>query len=133
MTTSSSQKFIARNRAPRVQIEYYAEIYGAVRRIRLPFIVGVFADLAGQRSETFPPIFDRPMLEIDIDNFDERMQAIKPRVAFGVPNHIGDNELLEVDITFDNLDDFSLDISISYPFYDGIEISFNYDSLSLLF
>lgn len=107
MTTSSSQKFIARNRAPRVQIDYYTEIYGAVRRIRLPFIVGVFADLAGQPSEAPLPVFDRRMVEIDIDNFDERLHAIKPRVSFSVPNYIGGNESLEVDITFDNLDDFT--------------------------
>jgi type VI secretion system protein ImpC len=107
MTTSSSQKFIARNRAPRVQIEYDVEIYGAEKRIMLPFIVGVLADLAGQPSEPLPRVFDRRMLEIDIDNFDERLLAINPRVAFSVPNHIGDSELLDVDITFDSLDDFS--------------------------
>ena len=32
----SSQKFIARNRAPRVQIEYDVELYGAEKKIQLP-------------------------------------------------------------------------------------------------
>ena len=45
MTTGSSQKFIARNRAPRVQIEYDVEIYGAQKKINLPFVMGVMADL----------------------------------------------------------------------------------------
>ena len=43
-TKSSGQKFIARNRAPRVQIEYDVEIYGAERKIQLPFVMGVMAD-----------------------------------------------------------------------------------------
>ena len=32
---TSSQKFIARNRAPRVQIEYDVELYGAEKKIQL--------------------------------------------------------------------------------------------------
>ena len=44
----SSQKFIARNRAPRVQIEYDLELYGAEKVINLPFVAGVMADLSGK-------------------------------------------------------------------------------------
>jgi len=47
----SSQKFIARNRAPRVQIEYDVELYGAEKKIQLPFVMGVLADLSGKPSE----------------------------------------------------------------------------------
>ena len=46
--SNSGQKFIARNRAPRVQIEYDVEIYGAERKIQLPFVMGVMADLVGK-------------------------------------------------------------------------------------
>ena len=48
---SSSQKFIARNRAPRVQIEYDVELYGAEKKIQLPFVMGVMADLSGKPAE----------------------------------------------------------------------------------
>ncbi len=105
--TRSSQKFIARNRAPRVQIEYDIELYGAEKKIALPFIVGVFADLAGHPSETPPHLLDRRMKEIDIDNFDDLLRETKPRVTFVVPNTIGHSASLEVDITFESLDDFS--------------------------
>ena len=44
----SSQKFIARNRAPRVQIEYDVELYGAEKKVQLPFVMGVMSDLAGK-------------------------------------------------------------------------------------
>jgi type VI secretion system ImpB/VipA family protein len=44
----SSQKFIARNRAPRVQIEYDVEVYGAEKKVQLPFVMGVLSDLSGQ-------------------------------------------------------------------------------------
>ena len=82
----SSQKFIARNRAPRVQIEYDVELYGAQKKVQLPFVMGVMADLSGNPKEPLPAVADRKFLEIDVDNFDERMKAMKPRVAFQVPN-----------------------------------------------
>ena len=84
--SNSGQKFIARNRAPRVQIEYDVEIYGAERKIQLPFVMGVMADLVGKPVENLPAVDERKFLEIDIDNFDERMKALKPRVAFQVDN-----------------------------------------------
>ena len=86
MAKSSSQKFIARNRSPRVQIEYDVETYGSEKKVQLPFVVGVMADLSGKPSEPLPPVADRKMLEIDVDNFDNRMKAMKPRVAYMVPN-----------------------------------------------
>lgn len=82
-----AQKFIARNRAPRVQIEYDVEIYGSEKKIELP------------------PVTDRKFL--DIDNFNERMKAIAPRVAFAVPNTLTGEGQLMVDITLENMDDFS--------------------------
>ena len=107
MARSSSQKFIARNRAPRVQIEYDVETYGSEKRVQLPFVVGVMADLSGKPSEPLPPVADRKMLEIDVDNFDSRMKAMKPRVAFMVPNTMTGEGNVAVDITFESLDDFS--------------------------
>lgn len=103
----SSQKFIARNRAPRVQIEYDVELYGAEKKVQLPFVMGVLADLSGKPSDPLAPVADRKFLEIDVDNFDSRMKAMKPRVAFQVPNTLTGEGNLSVDITFDNMEDFT--------------------------
>ena len=107
MAKASSQKFIARNRAPRVQIEYDVETYGSEKKVQLPFVVGVMSDLSGKPSEPLPAVVDRKMLEIDIDNFDDRMKSIKPRVAFSVPNTLTGEGNIAVDITFKSMDDFS--------------------------
>lgn len=103
----SSQKFIARNRAPRVQIEYDVELYGAEKKVQLPFVMGVLADLSGKPADPLAPVADRKFLEIDVDNFDSRMRAMKPRVAFQVPNTLTGEGNMSVDITFDSMDDFS--------------------------
>jgi type VI secretion system protein ImpB len=103
----SSQKFIARNRAPRVQIEYDVEVYGAEKKVQIPFVMGVLADLAGKQETPLPPVEERKMLEIDVDNFDARLKALKPRAAFSVPNTLTGQGDLKVDITFESMDDFS--------------------------
>lgn len=107
MAKASGQKFIARNRAPRVQIEYDVEVYGAEKVIQLPFVMGVLADLSGKPAEKLEPIADRKFLEIDVDNFDERLKAMKPRVAFSVPNTLTGEGNLNIDLTFESMDDFS--------------------------
>ena len=107
MAKSSSQKFIARNRAPRVQIEYEVETYGSEKKVQLPFVVGVMSDLSGKPAEALPAVADRKMLEIDVDNFDDRMKSIKPRVAFMVPNTLTGEGNVAVDITFESMDDFT--------------------------
>ena len=103
----SSQKFIARNRAPRVQIEYDVELYGAQKKVQLPFVMGVMSDLSGQPAEPLPQVSDRKFLEISVDNFDDRLKAMKPRAAFAVPNTLTGEGNLNVDITFDSMDDFT--------------------------
>lgn len=107
MVKESSQKFIARNRAPRVQIEYDVEVYGAEKKIQLPFVMGVLADLSGQPVEPLAPVADRKFLEIDVDNFDERLKSMKPRVAVQVPNLLTGEGNVAVDITFESMDDFT--------------------------
>lgn len=103
----SSQKFIARNRAPRVQIEYDVELYGAEKKVQLPFVMGVLSDLSGKPAEALPAVADRKFLEIDTDNFDSRLKSMKPRVAFAVPNTLTGDGNLTVDVTFESMDDFS--------------------------
>ncbi|MBZ6384285.1 MULTISPECIES: type VI secretion system contractile sheath small subunit [Pantoea] len=103
---SSGQKFISRNRAPRVQIEYDVEIYGSDRKIQLPFIMGVMADLVGQPVTPQPEVAERKFMEIDIDNFDDRMKALQPHLAYHVDNTLTGEGQLGVDLTFNSMDDF---------------------------
>jgi type VI secretion system protein ImpB len=105
--SNSGQKFIGRNRAPRVQIEYDLELYGAEKKVQLPFIMGVMADLSGKPAEALPSLEERKFLEIDMDNFEDRMRAAKPRVAFQVPNTLTGEGNISVDISFESMDDFS--------------------------
>src|SRR5580704_13329110 len=107
MAKPSSQKFIARNRAPRVQIEYDVELYGSNKKMQIPFVMGVMADLSGKPAEPLAPVADRKFLEIDVDNFDERLKSMKPRAAFAVPNTLTGEGNLSVDITFESMSDFS--------------------------
>lgn len=104
---SSSQKFIARNRAPRVQIEYDVELYGAEKKVQLPFVMGVMSDLAGKSEVAQPGVADRKFLEIDVDNFDSRLKAMKPRAAFSVPNVLTGEGNMSVDLSFESMDEFS--------------------------
>ena len=83
------------------------EIYGSEKKIELPFVMGVLADLSGKPVEPLPGVDERKFLEIDIDNFDERMKAIAPRVAFSVPNTLTGEGHVMVDITFESMGDFS--------------------------
>ncbi len=107
MAKQSSQKFIARNRAPRVQLEYDLELYGAEKSVNLPFVMGVMADLSGNPAEALPSVADRKYLEIDVDNFDDRLKSMKPRVAFQVPNTLTGEGNISVDLSFESMDDFS--------------------------
>jgi type VI secretion system protein ImpB len=107
MAKASSQKFIARNRAPRVQIEYDVEVYGAQKKVELPFVMGVMADLSGKPADPLAPVDERKFLEIDVDNFDDRLKASKPRVAFQVPNTLTGEGNISVDLSFESMDDFS--------------------------
>jgi type VI secretion system protein ImpB len=105
--SSSGQKFIARNRAPRVQIEYDVELYGAEKKVQLPFVMGVMADLSGKPAEPLAPVADRKLVEISVDNFDDRLKAMKPRAAFAVPNTLTGEGNLSLELSFESMDDFS--------------------------
>jgi type VI secretion system protein ImpB len=103
----SGQKFIQRNRAPRVQIEYDVELYGAQKKVQLPFVMGVLSNLSGNPTEPLPPVADRSFLEVSVDNFDDRLKAMKPRVAVQVPNQLTGDGNLNVELHFEKMDDFS--------------------------
>lgn len=103
----SSQKFISRNRAPRVQIEYDVELYGAEKKINLPFVMGVMSDLSGNAGEEKARIDDRNFAEVDVDNFDDYLKSTKPKVALRVPNTLTGEGEMSVEVSFDSMDDFS--------------------------
>jgi type VI secretion system protein ImpB len=103
----SSQKFIARNRAPRVQIEYATEVYGAEKKVQLPFVMAVLADLSGNPAEPLAPVADRKFADISVDNFDDCLKAMKPRVAIQVPNTLTGEDNLNVELRFESMDDFT--------------------------
>ncbi len=110
MANNNSQKFIGENRAPRVQVEYDVELYGAEKKVNLPFVMGVMSDLSGKSEVEKPSMEERKFLDYDVDNFDDRMKSIKPRVAFNVPNLLNDEGgNLAVDVSFESMDDFSPD------------------------
>ena len=105
----SGQKFIKRNRPPRVQIQY-EDPYNAEKMVELPFVMGVMSDLSGNASDVEKPtIAERKYLDIDMDNFDDRLKAIKPGIAFNVENKLGDtkNEKMSVKLNFEKMADFN--------------------------
>ena len=109
MPSDSGQKFIKRNRPPRVHITY-ENPSNAEEKIELPFVMGVMADLSGNAPGVEKDeLANRKLLEIDMDNFDKRMAAIQPGAAFRVDNKLGDKEgeKLGVSLRFNKMDDFS--------------------------
>jgi type VI secretion system protein ImpB len=106
--SDSGQKFIKRNRAPRVHITY-EDPYDTETLIELPFVMGVLADLSGNNAGVEKPdVGDRTFLDIDMDNFDNRMASIQPGVTFRVENKLGGNpdEKMQVNLQFNKMDDF---------------------------
>jgi len=109
LATDSGQRFIKRNRPPRVQISY-EDPYNAERKVELPFVMGVMADLSGPTPGVEKPeVADRKFLDIDMDTFDNRMAAIEPGTSFRVANKLdeGSEEKLSVSLKFKSMGDFS--------------------------
>jgi type VI secretion system protein ImpB len=104
--SDSGQKFISRNRKPRVHITYDVETYGARKSVELPFVMGVISDLSGKSEVAKKDLKDRDFTEFDVDNFDKRMAAIAPRAAFLVENEIEGEGRLGIDLTFKKMEDF---------------------------
>ncbi|GIQ78228.1 type VI secretion system contractile sheath small subunit [Bradyrhizobium sp. ma5] len=109
MATDSGQKFIRRNRAPRVHITY-EDPYDAERLIELPFVMGVLSDLSGNNPGVEKAkVEERKFLEFDMDNFDNRMTAIQPGVTTRVVNRLSDDsdEKISVNLRFNKMSDFT--------------------------
>jgi len=103
----SGQRFIKENRAPRVHIEYEVETYGARQKVELPFVMGVMSDLSGKSNVEKKPLDKRDFSEFDMDNFEQRMEAIAPRATFQVENTLTNEGKLGVDLTFKSMEDFT--------------------------
>ncbi len=105
----SGQKFIKRNRPPRVHITYN-DPYDAEKKVELPFVMGVMADLSGNDAGVEKAdMADRKFTEFDMDNFEQRMAAIQPGAKFRVENKLAENsnEQMSVNLRFNKMDDFS--------------------------
>jgi type VI secretion system protein ImpB len=107
MAKESSQKFIARNRAPRVQIEYEVEVYGAQKKVELPFVMGVMSDLSGDSRDGLVSVDERKFVEFDATNIDDRMRSINPTVNMTVPNQLTGDGNLDLTLAFQSIEDFS--------------------------
>ena len=106
----SIQHKIDRVRPPRVHITYDVEVGGAIELKELPFVVGVLGDFSGMPDEPLPRLKDRKIVEIDRDNFDQVLAAMKPRLSYRVDNKLtSDGSKVGVDLRFKSLDDFHPD------------------------
>lgn len=101
------QRFIKENRAPRVHIEYEVETFGSRQKVELPFVMGVMSDLSGKSEVEKKKLADRDFVEFDMDNFEQKMEAIAPRAAFTVDNTLTGEGKMALDLTFKSMDDFS--------------------------
>lgn len=108
MARDSGQKFIKRNRPPRVHITY-ENPDNAEEKIEIPFVMGVMSDLSGNNPGVEKEeIANRKFLDFDMDNLDARMAAIQPGVSFRVDNKLSDGsgDKLGVNLRFNKMADF---------------------------
>jgi type VI secretion system protein ImpB len=108
MARESGQKFIRRNRPPRVHITYENPA-NAEEKVEIPFVMGVMADLSGNTpGAEKADIAQRKFLDFDMDNLDARMSAIQPGISFRVENKLSDGsgEKMGVNLRFDKMADF---------------------------
>jgi type VI secretion system protein ImpB len=108
MAKNSGQRFIKRNRPPRVHITY-DDPTNAEQKIELPCVMGVMSDLSGNNPGADKvDIEQRKFLDIDMDNIDNRMAAIQPGVNFRVANKLAENtdEKMSVSLRFNKMADF---------------------------
>lgn len=104
---SDAQKFIGESRAPRVQIEYDVEVYGSQKKVELPFVVGVMADLSGDNGDARPILEERKFAQFDTDNFDERLKQIGPTLQMHADNVLSpDGTYIDVNLAFESMQDF---------------------------
>jgi len=104
--SESLQKWVGRNRPPRVQITYDVELGGAVEKKELPLVVGLLADLSGQPAQPLPKLKARRLVDIDRDNFNEVLANIAPRLDLSVPDTYKGEGNLKIELNFTEFDHF---------------------------
>ncbi len=114
--SESIQKKLLRVRPPRVRITYDVHTNGAIEKRELPFVVGIFADLSGDRDPSpadpkaaLPEYKDRKIIDIDRDNFNEVLKQSVPRVGLKTVNNVlpgGDGSPLKGALVFESMNDF---------------------------
>jgi type VI secretion system protein ImpB len=113
MMSDSLQKWVGRNRPPRVQITYDVEIGDAVEKKELPLVVGLMADLSGKPLNPPVKLKERRFVEIDRDNFNEIMAKIAPRLDMSVPDTLKGEGNLKVELNFTEFDHFHPEAIVS--------------------
>ena len=111
--SNSLQKWVGRNRPPRVQITYDVEIGDAVEKKELPLVVGLLADLSGQPEQPLPKLKERRFVEIDRDNFDGVLGNIAPRLDLSVPDTMKGDGNLKIELNFKEFGDFHPEAIVS--------------------
>lgn len=131
--SESIQKKLLRVRPPRVRITYDVHTNGAIEKRELPFVVGIFADLSGDRdplaTTPVPPEYkERKIVEIDRDNFNEVLKQSVPRVNLATVNDVltvaaagAPAPRLSGALVFTSMDDFEpIRIVHNVPMLDAI-------------
>lgn len=105
-----------RVRRPRVHIVYDVHTGGALKKVELPFVVAVLADLSGDRlegqlaGENGEPleVKDRKFVDIHQENFNAVMGKSQVRAAFAVDDKLTDGGgMLPVELNFKTMADFT--------------------------
>jgi type VI secretion system protein ImpB len=102
----SLQKWVGRNRPPRVQITYDVETGDSVEKKELPLVVGLLADLSGQPAKPLPKLKERRFVEIDRDNFNAVLANVAPRLDLSVPDTLNGESQIKVELNFSTWADF---------------------------
>jgi type VI secretion system protein ImpB len=109
MGRDSTQHKLDKVRPPRVQITYDVQVGDAIELKELPFVMGVLGDFTGHPTDPLPKLKERKFVEIDPDNFDKVLEAMKPHLNLSVKNMLSDEPdaaNLKLDLTFKSMDDF---------------------------
>lgn len=109
MGRDSTQHKLDKVRPPRVQITYDVQVGDAIELKELPFVMGVLGDFTGHPTDPLPKLKERKFVEIDPDNFDKVLEAMKPHLSLTVENKLSEDSnagQLRVDLTFKSMEDF---------------------------
>jgi type VI secretion system protein ImpB len=110
MAKESVQKKLERVRPPRVNITYEVETGDAIETKELPFVMGVLGDFSGQPAEPLAKLKDRKFTEITLDNFDDVLEGMTPRLQYSAENKLTEEGgKIGVELEFKSLEDFAPD------------------------